>query len=75
MQQAIIPTDKISKVYSLVSRWHPNGQQRKYTFSDEAKEQYCLFANEMMMLMNSQFDGDGSDTVGNYSKDKRTVIR
>ena len=53
----------LSPVYSLVSRWHPNGQQHKYTFSDEAKEQYRLFANEMTILMNSQFDGDGGQLL------------
>lgn len=65
----------LSRVYSLITRWHPSGVQRNYTFSDQAKEQYRLFANEMTMLMNSQFDGDGSGIVGNFSKDKRTVIR
>ena len=65
----------LSRVYSLISRWHPSGVQRNYTFCDQAKEQYRLFANEMTMLMNSQFEGDGSGIVGNFSKDKRTVIR
>lgn len=64
----------ISKVYSLISRWHSSKLQRNYTFSRQAKEQYRLFSNEMTRLMNSQFDGN-RDAVGNYSKDKRTVIR
>ena len=41
----------------------------------QIKEQYRLFANEMTVLMNSQFEGDGGEVFGNYSKDKRTVIR
>ena len=68
------PLKSISKVYSLISRWHSNKLLRNYTFSSQAKEEHRLFANEMTRLMNSQFDG-GSDVVGNYSKDKRTAIR
>ena len=64
----------ISKVYSLIACWHSSKVRRNYTFSRQAKEQYHLFSNEITRLMNSQFDGD-SDAVGNYSKDKRTVIR
>ena len=65
----------LTKVYCLISRWHPGEEQRNYTFSAHAKEEYRLFANEMTVLMNSQFKGDGSGVVGNFSKDKRTVIR
>ena len=69
------PLKSLSPVYRLITRWHHNGIPHIYTFTPQAKEQYRLFANEMTVLMNSQFDGDGGEVFGNYSKDKRTVIR
>ena len=69
------PLKSLSAVYRLIVRWHSHGSPHVYTFSPPAKEQYRLFANEMTLLMNSQFEGDGAELKGNYSKDKRTVIR
>ena len=62
------PLKSLSPVYRLIVRWHSHGS-RVYT---PAKEQYRLFANEMTVIMNSQFEGDGAELKGNYSKDKRT---
>lgn len=69
------PLKSLSTVYQLICHWHKGDSQYIYTFSLEAKEHYRLFANEMTRLMNSQFDGDGAQVFGNFSKDKRTVIR
>lgn len=69
------PLKSLSPVYQQISHWHENNSQLVYTFSPQAKEHYRLFANEMTKLMNSQFDGDGAEVFGNYSKDKRTVVR
>ena len=63
----------LAKPYSIISRWH-HDVQRVYTFSPSAKEQYRLFSNEITRKMNSQFEGEG-DISGNFSKDRRTVIR
>ena len=67
------PLKSLASVYRLITRWHRNAHV--YTFTPQAKEQYRLFANEMTVLMNSQFEGDGGEVFGNYSKDKRMVIR
>ncbi len=69
------PLKSLSAVYQLITRWHRSSLPHVYTFSPQAKEQYRLFANEMTVLMNSQFEGSGGEVFGNYSKDKRTVIR
>ena len=69
------PLKSLTDVYRLITRWHCNGSRQVYIFSPQAKEHYRLFANEMTVLMNSQFEGDGGEVFGNYSKDKRTVIR
>ena len=63
----------LAKPYSIISQWH-HDVQRVYTFSPSAKEQYRLFSNEITKKMNSQFEGEG-DISGNFSKDRRTVIR
>lgn len=68
------PLKSLSPVYRLICEWH-KGSEHVYTFSSQAKEQYRLFANEMTRLMNSQFEGDDTQVSGNFSKDKRTVIR
>ena len=69
------PLKSMSAVYKLICRWHRSESQHTYTISPQAKEHYRLFSNEMTRLMNSQFDGEGGEVFGNYSKDKRTAIR
>lgn len=68
------PLKSLSDVYRLICSWHEDSAQHIYTFSMQAKEHYKLFANEITRLMNSQFEGV-EEVHGNFSKDKRTVIR
>lgn len=70
--------ESLTDFYKLISLWHSTEDATTYSFSNSAKEQYRLFANEMTRLMNSQFEGSEEEAftvTGNYSKDKRTVVR
>ena len=64
------PLKSLSAVYQLITRHH-NSLPHVYTFSPHAKEQYWLFANEMTVLMNSQFEGS-REVFGNFKGQKNS---
>ena len=53
------------------THWHHNGSPHLYIFFPQAKEHYHLFANGMTVLMNSQFEGDGGEVLGNLFKGQK----
>ena len=59
--------------YQTIAHWHEHGGQ-EYTYNDEAKQDYRLFANEMSMMVNTSLDKNVLNSA-HVSKDKRTMVR
>ena len=66
----------LSPVMQLIERWHPDTEDIVYTFTGQGKKVYLDFANETVKLMNQKWENPTEyDSVGNVSKDKRTMVR
>ena len=66
----------------MIAEWHctdkedgdKEGGDHVYGFNKEGMEVYRSFANEMVQIMNEQWES-GIMNQGNVSKDKRSMIR
>ncbi len=60
----------------MIEKWHPDTEDITYTMSVEAKGVYSKIANQIVELRNKKWE-DPPDyySIGNLSKDVRTVLR
>lgn len=63
----------LERPYKLIQKWH--AEKTSYTFEADAMEVYTQFADDIVDLMNSKWDNTAEYSVGNVSKDKRTMVR
>jgi hypothetical protein len=60
--------------YGKIQAWHL--EKKIYSFDDEAMQVYTQFSDDIADIMNSKWDNIGDySSVGNVSKDKRTMVR
>ena len=66
----------LEPVYSFIHEWHSGDDDIVYTFNDEAKAVYKEFADKIVDLMNEKWEKpEQYGSIGNVSKDRRTMIR
>ena len=63
----------LSRVYKFIDSFH-KASVREYSKSDEAKNVYCKFANDIADKLNEQWK-EGRGVHSKMSKDKKTVPR